>query len=648
MRNFLIILGFTVLNAVSLSATVVLPEIFTDNMVLQQQTLAPIWGTAVANKTLTITTSWDKQTYHVTANKAGKWSAKLQTPSAGGPYSIVISDGKELKINNVLIGEVWICSGQSNMEMSLSSDWGKVTNHLQEVAAADYPNIRLLHVEKATSSQPQSNLKIRDKGWQVCSPNSISNFSAVAYFFGRDLHQNLHVPIGLIHTSWGGTLAEAWTDCESLESIPYFHDAIEAVQASQSETMEQYAQKVAAWNAEIQAVDKGWNVWNQIHFNDKDWKTMPVPEVWEKSVLPIFDGIVWMRKTVEIPSTWEGKDLILALEAIDDDDITYFNGLQIGATNGYNLIRNYTIPGKAVKKGQAIITTRVVDTGGEGGIHGKADNIYIALKSDKTTKINLAGEWKFQTAVNWAEQPPMPLSPDNPNRPSVLYNAMIHPLVPYAMRGAIWYQGEANVDRAEQYRELLPVMIRAWRNAWNNNFPFYLVQLANYRERNTQPVESKWAELREAQMQTLCLENTGMAVTIDIGEANDIHPKNKQDVGKRLALAARANTYKQNIPFSGPLYQTYTIENNQIRIHFTHADGLKTADNQSLIGFSIAGPDHQFRWADARIEGNTVVVSSPEIVFPVAVRYAWSDNPACNLQNAVGLPASPFRTDDWR
>ena len=339
MKTKFYVFTFAVFCTVSLSAKIVLPEIFTDNMVLQQQTLAPIWGTATANKMVKLTTSWDSQTYDVPVDKAGKWSVKLQTPSAGGPYTIRISDGKELRINNVLIGEVWICSGQSNMEMPLSSNWGSVNNHLQEVATADFPNIRLLLVEKATSTKPENHLKTMRNGWQICSPNTISDFSAVAYFFGRDLHQNLHVPIGLINTSWGGTMAEAWTNGESLNAMPYFHDAIQTVQAQdQPETAEQYAQKLAAWDAEIQASDKAWNIWNQVYFNDDDWETMPVPQVWEKSVLPDFNGIVWLRKTVEIPSEWEGKDLILSLDVIDDNDITYFNGQQIGATNGYNRV----------------------------------------------------------------------------------------------------------------------------------------------------------------------------------------------------------------------------------------------------------------------------------------------------------------------
>ncbi|MDR2622450.1 MAG: sialate O-acetylesterase [Dysgonamonadaceae bacterium] len=455
------------------NAEIKLPKMFTDNMVLQQKTEAPIWGKATPEKEVKITTSWDNQTYKVKAGKDGKWLVKVNTPQAGGPYSIAISDGKTLTLNNILIGEVWICSGQSNMEMPLAG-WGKINDYEKEIAEAKYPDIRLLHVNKAASTRPLDDLTATRNGWQECSPANIAEFSATAYFFGRDLYKNLNVPIGLISTSWGGTVAEAWTSGESLEYIPDFKQALD-------------------------------NMKNQ----------------------------------------------------------------------------------------------------------------------------------------------PEEIKTENPNRVTVLYNAMIHPLVPLAFQGAIWYQGESNADRAAQYKELFPLMIRDWRKAWNRDFPFYFVQLANFKDQQPEPVNSNWAELREAQLQTLHLDNTGMAVIIDIGDAKDIHPKNKQDVGIRLALNARALTYKKKTPYSGPVYKSYKIQGDEIRIHFSHADGLKTSDGSEVKGFAIAGSDHVFHWANAVIEGNKVIVGSPEVKFPVAVRYAWADNPVCNLYNGAGLPASPFRTDNW-
>ncbi len=634
--------------ALSISAKIELPAIFTDNMVLQQQTDAPIWGKATPKKKVEIITSWDKKMYTTLADENGKWKTFMKTPTAGGPYIISISDGKKIELKNVLIGEVWICSGQSNMEMPLAG-WGKVNNYKEEIEAANYPNIRLLQVDKKTSITPQDNISIEGGGWKVCSPATIAGFSSTAYFFGRNLNQNLdNTPIGLINTSWGGTIAEAWTSAESLENMPDFRQAIKDVQNTNAENLQQ---ALDAWNKQFELADSGMQngtaIWAANNFNDSDWKTMNLPCMWEDNGLPGLDGIVWFRKEVTITSAMKGKDLELSLGVVDDDDITYFNGEQVGATVGYGIDRKYRVPKKLVKEGKVIITIRVTDTGGGGGFDTSAKNMYI--KSSDSDVISLASEWKYKVAIDARKLPQKPKSANDPNRVSVLYNAMIHPIVPFAIKGAIWYQGESNADRAYQYRELMPLMIRDWRKQWNQDFPFYLVQLANFMEIQKAPSQSGWAELREAQLQTLHLDNTGMAVTTDIGDAVDIHPKNKQDVGIRLALAARANTYKQNIVYSGPIYQSYKIEGNKIRISFNHTNnGLKGKNNEPLKGFAIAGSDHKFYWAKAVIEGNEIVVSAPEIEFPVAVRYAWANNPIGNLFNGAELPASPFRTDDWK
>jgi sialate O-acetylesterase len=597
---------------------------------------------------VTVTTSWDKHTYTVHADQAGKWKVKVQTPAASNnPYSITISDGKAITLHNILIGEVWLCSGQSNMEMPLAG-WGKVKNYELEIAAANYPQIRLLQVDKATSTQPLDDLKGTDAGWQVCSPATIAEFSSVAYFFGRNLWQNLNVPVGLINTSWGGTVAEAWTSGESLELMPDFKEEVKAIQAlPEKEAQAAYEQKFKAWNENVLKADSGSkNHWEQNSFNDSDWQTMTLPGKWEEKVLSNFDGIVWFRKTVDIPADWAGKTLQLNLGMIDDNDISYFNGVKAGETTGYNLDRHYTIPAKQVKAGKALITVRVTDTGGGGGFHGEPQQMSLSLAANPQEQIALANDWKYKVAVDMKELEPAPVAVNgNPNRPTVLYNAMIHPIAPYAVQGAIWYQGESNSSRAEQYRTLFPLMIQDWRKTFGQKLDFYFVQLANY----IASTNEDWPALREAQLQTLALENTGMAVIIDIGEAKDIHPKNKQDVGLRLALAARANTYKENIAFSGPIYQSHTIEGNTIRLKFSHTNqGLKTKDNAPLTGFAIAGPDHSYYWADAVIDGNELVVSSPKVKFPIAVRYAWADNPVCNLYNGAGLPASPFRTQICR
>lgn len=553
-----------------------------------------------------------------------------------------------------MIGEVWVCSGQSNMEMQVEG-WGKVMNYQQEKEEADnYPNIRFLLVEKATSPLPINDIKAAGNGWQVCSSKSVADFSAAGYFFGRDLHKYQNVPIGLIDTSWGGTYIETWTSKEALATMPDMQkklDVLKELPISSEDREKKFHSDVEDWKKEIEKIDKGFvdgrAVWTVTDFEDSAWKTMRVPGLMQEQGLKGFNGIVWFRKTIDIPAKWEGKELTLNVGVIDDNDFTYFNGVQVGHTEGWMSPRSYKIPKELVKSGKAVIAVRVMDTGGTGGINGSPES--ISLHRSQSDAIPLAGDWKYQISLNIKDIPQMPVNTANePNIPGFLFNAMLNPLIPYSIKGAIWYQGEANTGQAYQYRELMPLMIKDWRDRWGYDFPFYMVQLASFTAQQTAPVDATWAELREAQTRTLHLANTGMAVTIDIGDAFDIHPKNKQEVGRRLALAARAQTYGEKIPYSGPMYDTYQMEGNKIRIYFKHTDGgLKTANNEVIKGFTIAGVDHKFHWADAVIEGNTIVVSSPEVGFPIAVRYAWADNPICNLYNGANLPASPFRTDDW-
>ncbi|MDR1764041.1 MAG: 9-O-acetylesterase [Dysgonamonadaceae bacterium] len=650
MRIVLTIFAFAVCNEVF--ATIELPKFFTDNMVLQRQTEAAIWGKAAPGKEVRVATSWNKKIYLVKAEASGRWLVKVSTPEAGGPYSISISDGKEVRLNNILIGEVWLCSGQSNMEMPLAG-WGKVNNYEQEIADAKYPQIRLLTITKTTSTKPLADdvKSVGGDGWQECSPQTIENFSSTAYFFGRKLFKELNVPIGLINSSWGGTILEAWMSGETLSQVPDFKDAVADMQAkaASSATEAENARRLEEWNQTILAADEGFKgltpVWAALGFDDSGWEEMNIPGVWENGVHKGLDGLVWFRKTVEIPEQMKGEDLEISLDMIDDEDITYFNGVKIGETKGYAVSRKYVVPKKLVKTGKNVITVRVNDTGGDGGLYGSEKLIYLSKKGAEQA-IPLAGAWKYKVAVDYAKYSPIPKSEDDtPNRVTVLYNSMINPLKNMAIRGAIWYQGESNVGRAEQYKTIFPLMIEDWRKAFNNDFPFYYVQLANYLARQPEPAESAWAELRDAQLQTRHLEHTGMAVIIDIGDAKDIHPKNKQDVGLRLALIALAKTYGQTkTAYSGPVYSSFYIAGNTIRISFKHGKGLNSGGG-ALKGFAIAGPDGKFHWADAQIDDDEVVVSSPAVEFPKAVRYGWADNPECNLYNGDGLPASPFKTD---
>ena len=646
--------------SMSARAQVKLQPLFTDNMVLQQQADVPIWGEDKAGKKVTVTTSWDKRKYTTTTAANGKWKVSVATPKAGGPYSITISDGKTVRLNNVLIGEVWLCSGQSNMEMPIVG-WGNDYFKAEHKDADNHPNIRLLQLNLVASMTPDNHFTARNNGWTVCNYTNLAPFSATAYFFGRDLEKHLNVPIGLIQTCWGGTVAEAWTGKESLELDPDFTKGLKnlsEMSASKENAMKKYEADKLQWQKNVDSKDAGMKngkaVWAAPGFNDKSWMTMKVPGLFSQNGLEKFDGLVWFRHTVDIPSSMKGKALTLRLGSVDDIDVTYFNGVRIGQTEGWAKERVYQIPARLVKAGRNVIAVRNLDTGGDGGLYGKTEQFRLTADGQKgaekgTQEINLSGEWRYKVSTGMQELPAMPANPHgNPNLPTVLYNAMINPLIPYTIKGAIWYQGEANASRAYQYRDLLPLMINDWRSRWGYRFPFYIVQLANFMARHDHPTESAWAELREAQALTTNLDNTGVSCTIDIGMEKDIHPSNKQDVGHRLALIARAKTYGQNVEFSGPLYKSYEIMGHCIRIHFDHTTGgLKTNDDRPVTGFAIAGPDHVWHWATATIDGNSVIVSSDKVKFPVAVRYAWADNPACNLYNGANLPAFPFRTDCW-
>ncbi|PTT04095.1 9-O-acetylesterase [Pedobacter sp. HMWF019] len=628
---------------------VVLPSVFSYNIVLQQKTNAAIWGKAKAGAKITVIPSWNLERYTGIADANGNWKIKVLTPSYGGPYTLRISDGEPVVLKNILIGDVWVCSGQSNMEMPLAG-WGKVQNYAQEIAQANYPSIRLLQVEHITANQVKDDATVTNGGWTACSPATVAEFSSTAYFFAREIYQKTKIPIGLLHTSWGGTIAEAWMSSSSLKRIPAFAAAVEEIERTPGED-KNYADKLLNWQKIVLDKDLGYHdqkpIWSAEDADVSSWAELKVPGLWENE-LKDMDGAVWLSRKITLPENWAGKSLKVNIGPVDDDEISWFNGSEIGRTQGYNQPRIYTIPGNLVKAGENTITVRVFDSGGGGGMYGEEKDLQFTGPDGK--KVGLSGSWKYRVGLNLKDAPPMPASQTGPNRPSVLYNAMIHPFLPFSIRGVIWYQGESNADRAHQYESLFPSLIKDWRSKWNEgDFPFYFVQLASFMKREEEPVPSKWAELRDAQLKTLSLPNTGMAVAIDIGDAKDIHPKNKQEVGRRLALIALARNYQKKISYSGPQMQSFKVEGDKVRISFVHADaGLKVQDGTVLKGFVIAGADQKFYRAKAVIEGNTVVVSSDLVKQPVAVRYAWENNPDCNLYSGAGLPASPFRTDTWK
>ncbi len=632
------------------SADIRLPAIVGDNMVLQRGQKTTIWGWADPGEEIRLNVSWHTMQRRTDADEDGRWSFSITAPPAGGPYELTLSGKNTVPVRNVLSGDVWVCSGQSNMEWPLHS----AANGAQEVAEADYPNLRLFTVQKKIADTPQDDCVGQ---WSPCNPQSVPGFSAIGYFFGRHLHQDLNVPIGLINTSWGGTVAEAWTSAKALEKMPEFKARMEQIAQAKADpdaSLKKYEEALAQWQKEIESAQARGAGCIEPGFEDSDWQEMELPVLWEQAGLSNFDGLVWFRKTIEVPDSWVGKELTLDLGPIDDMDTTWVNGVKVGAhseSGQWQIARQYKVPAGVVKAGRNVIVVQVLDTAGGGGIYGQPDQMRLC-QPEGDASIPLAGAWRYKVGFDLASMPPRPQPPvwvNNPNAPAVLYNGMIAPLIPLGIRGAIWYQGESNAGRAYQYRELFPLMITNWRQDWGQGrFPFLFVQLANYMATQSEPGDCEWAELREAQTMTLSLSNTGMAVIIDIGEANDIHPKNKQDVGKRLALWALAKTHGKAIAYSGPLYKSMRVRGDKIILRFDHVNGgLVAGGGEPLRGFAIAGEDRKFIWADAEIDGDTVVVRSDKVSKPVAVRYAWANNPVCNLYNGAGLPASPFRTDDW-
>jgi len=633
------------------SAEVKLPSVFADGMVLQQRSTITVWGWAAPEEKIAVKGSWPQlEGAAATADADGRWRVSLKTPSAGGPYTLSVAGENAIVLNDVLIGEVWVCSGQSNMQWNmkgLKTEEGK-----NAIAAADFPTLRQFAVPRTFSAVPQSDCQGQ---WQVCTPQTAGSFSAVAFYFGRELNQTLNIPIGLIYTSWGGTVAEAWTSAEALRAYGDFDAALDAL--ATLDTSEQTARQEAdrlleQWEKEIADIDLGIKEgWQTPTFNDADWKTMELPSPWTGTELAKVDGIVWFRRITNLPPSWTRGELELRLGPIDDIDTVWVNGIRIGATNGSDKARAYRIPASALRVGPNVIAVRVVDTAREGGFTGVAEDMRIGPPgADIKAFATVAHTWKYKVSYK-GSVPAVPQSEGkkklNQNTPTALYNAMIHPLLPFRIAGAIWYQGESNRDRAMQYRTLFPAMIKDWRAQWGQgDFPFYYVQIAPYKYLDSNAPVS--AFLREAQMLTLkALPNVGMAVTMDIGEENDIHPKNKIDVGKRLARWALAKDYGKDMAYSGPIYRKMKVQDGTVRLSFDYVGSGLVARGGALTGFEIAGSDQKFVPATAAIDGDEVVVSSDQVSAPAAVRYAFKNWAQPNLFNAEGLPASSFRTDDW-
>lgn len=627
-------------------AKVTLPAFFTDNMVIQQNSILKLTGKAKANKKVTVKTNWNDNKFTAKSGTDGYFQIEVPTPAAGGPYTLTISDGETLTLKNIMAGEVWFCSGQSNMEMPVAG-WGKVMNYEQEVAEAKYPSIRLLQVKKTGACLPADDVEMNMGGWQECSSSTVPEFSAISYFFARELWNKLNVPIGVIDCTWGGTPAEAWTSLGSIKQVTGFQNEVSKIVDSgfnKERLLSNFQQEMQEWQKLFFAKDAGLRnglpIWISSLQTDENWKVMELPGYWEGKGLDGMDGVVWFQREIEIPQNWEGKEVTLSLGMIDDEDITYYNGKEIAKGYGYTTPRRYTIPAELVKAGKGIITVRVFDTGGEGGIHGEKKDMFAEAGGQR---INLDGAWNYRIGTTLGELPPAPVSPESSNYPTALYNGMVHPFTTFPIKGVIWYQGEANVGRDKQYAPLFQALIADWRKQWNINFPFYFVQLANYLKPQSVQPDSQWAALREAQAEALHIDNTGMVVAIDLGVPYDIHPKNKQEVARRFATLTLADTYHQG-EYQMPVYQTYKISGNKLILTFNTEI---QAREKAIKGFILAGPDGVFHPATATLTGKaSITLESPDVVIPIAARYNWADCPDGNLYGtASGLPLVPFRTD---
>ena len=617
-----------------------LPRLIGNGMVLQRESPVKVWGWAAPHENISV--RFIDSIYKTIAGDDGEWTVILDSLKAGGPHEMQISATNIITLTDILIGDVWICSGQSNMELPMRRVSPLYPN---EIAGSDNPFIRLFRVpQKYNFKKPENDLA--SGSWVPANPQSVLDFSAVAYFFAHDLYEALKVPIGLVNASLGGSAAECWLSEEALRKFPeHYREALRFRDSALITRIEnQDRDRIRLWHDLLNRSDQGYGnpdqKWSDPTLDVSDWDRMKIPGYWANTSLGAVNGVVWFRKDIRLPASMAGQQASLILGRIIDADSVFVNGTFIGTTSYQYPPRRYTVPAGLLKKGKNTVIARVISTIGEGGF--VPDKPYEISAGGKT--VDLKGRWRYhlgvameplaeQTFIRW--------------KPLGLYNAMIHPLLQYRIKGVIWYQGESNAERPAEYAEMFPVLIQDWRAQWKQgDFPFLFVQLPGFMEPKSQPGESNWALFREAQLRTLSEPNTGMAVAIDIGEWNDIHPLNKKDVGKRLALAARKVAYgEQAIVCSGPAIQSMAAEGKRVTLTFTNiGTGLMAKGGGKLKHFAIAGADHRFVWAKAKIVDDKVVVWNRKVKNPVEVRYAWADNPGgANLCNREGLPASPFR-----
>ncbi|QJX49336.1 sialate O-acetylesterase [Hymenobacter taeanensis] len=638
----LAVLGGYLLTPTETIAQVRLPKLVSNGMVLQRDTKVNIWGWAKPSEKVAL--KFNGKTYQATTGPAGKWQISLPALKAGGPYQMDITASNNITLKDVYVGDVWLCSGQSNMETPMSRVRDK---YPQEVAQANNPRIRQFTVPLTYAFKgPQTDLT--GGSWVGADPQSILQFSAVAYFFAKEISAKYQVPVGIIKDAVGGSPAEAWLSAEALKQFPTYEQqgAKYRDSALVAGIKQREGAAVADWYKRLHQTDQGeapgQTKWSAVGYDASSWATMNVPGYWaDQTPLGQVNGVMWFRKEVEVPASMVGKPARLELGTLVDADSTYINGLLVGTTGYQYPPRKYDFGPNVLKAGKNVIVVRLISNGGRGGFTmGKN---YQLTGGGQT--IDLRGLWQYKLG---ATMQPTPGTTTFQYQPGGLYNGMIAPVLPYAVKGVLWYQGESNAGHPEDYQALLTSLITDWRaHKQQPNMPFIYAQLPNFMAVKKEPSESGWAALRDAQRRTLAVPNTGMAVLMDVGEWNDIHPLDKQTVGHRLALAAQSVAYgEKKIVSMGPLYQSMQVNGNKVTISFTNTgSGLVAKGGDNLQYFAIAGADNKYVWANAKIEGNKVVVWSDQVPQPVSVRYAWADNPeGTKLYNKEGLPASTFQT----
>lgn len=644
MKYHFILFLIIIILPISSSANVRLPKIFNNFGILQRDQPINIWGWADNGERVTV--KFNNQTVFTRADQKGKWAVVLRPMPAGGPYDLVVKGKNTVVLHDILLGEVWLCSGQSNMEFGLNG----ALNAKTEISKANYPTIRQFKIKDEMSATPLEDVAGGD--WQVCSPSTAGNFTAVGYYFAKFLYSTLHVPIGIINATKGGTYIESWMSVPALNKLADYKQ-VPALTKNQLENWFEnveslysyYGQKLGVALTDTFKTDD--SQWQKTNYNDSNWINVQFPADFDKTVLPRFDGTAWFRASINIKKSDSINSFVLNLGEIKDEYEFYINGHRINSSTNTDTLRQYKINSDYIVNGQNTLSIKIINYWEIGGFISNVNSYYIQdNKRDDYFLANL--QWKMNIASVirlWIRSPNV--------HTSLLFNGMIHPIEPYSIKGILWYQGENNEGFADQYRDLLPALISNWRDGFKQgSLPFYFVQLPNFKKfnQNSQNGGATWAELRESQLKTLSVPNTGMAVTVDVGDSTNIHPKDKEDVGKRLALIALHKLYGISTEFSGPEFDTVKLSAGKIIITFkSDSAALVAKDRYGCVrGFEIAGSDQRFYYAKAEIVGNKIILQNNKVQHPVAVRYDWSNNPDGNLYNSSNLPASPFRTDTWK